>query len=201
MAMTMSLLFTHDVVIKHLPGGKGKFMVQLTVKAWKGGHKQTWWQQVFTFMPIETETHFMLNLGLTLIVLGLRSGWFRDYNNLDNLLAGNDHIIQWKPEIADQPLFPGSSPDGWNLNLSTCLQYEAFATFLRKVCMASSLSSAENANTGYCFCRGATTLFQFNKTLYTDEVYQRLTSNERQKTKSIYKYVLTRGSCQMKDKR
>ncbi|TFK80684.1 hypothetical protein K466DRAFT_569491 [Polyporus arcularius HHB13444] len=79
--------------------------------------------------------------GLLLIIIALRRGdMFADHSDLASLLAGNDVIIRFRPEVLKQPVFVIATGGGYGLDTDTAMPYQAFRAFFQKTCDRAGFS-------------------------------------------------------------
>ncbi|KAI9056813.1 hypothetical protein FKP32DRAFT_1415199 [Trametes sanguinea] len=129
-----------------------RFHVQVTLCAWKGGHGLQPWAQSFRISPPREDNYLLLDLGLLLIVLGLRRGVFQQYTDIESLLEGNEHILEWKHGLQDEPFLCGSSPRGLAVDYAKPMAYPGFRIFLKQLAEKAGLDPMYT--TAYCFRRG-----------------------------------------------
>ncbi|RDX45550.1 hypothetical protein OH76DRAFT_1486207 [Lentinus brumalis] len=110
-----------------------EFIVQMRVVAWKGGHGFNPWHTCFRLGPTQEEAHMIVDPGLLLIIIALRHGdVFADHSDLASLLAGNDVVIRFHPEVLKQPVFVIATGGGYGIDTETAMPYQAFCAFFRK---------------------------------------------------------------------
>lgn len=53
-----------------------------------------------------------MDIGCYIVALGIRRGMFKNYTTIEELLAGDEYVLEWKDEFLDQPLFLKAKPRG-----------------------------------------------------------------------------------------
>lgn len=87
-------------------------------------------------------SHYVIETALLVICLGLRRGAFRDYSDLDTLLAGKDRLLRWHDALLDTPFFHASTPRGTTMECDKAMSYEAFRLRLKATCQDAGLGGA-----------------------------------------------------------
>ncbi|OSC98547.1 hypothetical protein PYCCODRAFT_1471017 [Trametes coccinea BRFM310] len=129
-----------------------RFHVQITLCAWKGGHGLHPWSQSFRIAPVRGDNYLLLDLGLFLIVLGLRRGAFRRHADIQSLLQGSERVLEWKDGLQDEPFLCGSTPRGLGVDYTKPMAYPGFRLFLKQLAEKAGLDPMYT--TAYCFRRG-----------------------------------------------
>jgi hypothetical protein len=112
---------------------------------------------------------------LTVIALGLRRGAFKNYSDLQSLIAGREHHIEWEDDVLDMPFFVAAGLRGLSVKHDTPMSSQGSREFLRRCAVESGLggkaaclkyalgsfsplcAGTETGPTSYAFCRTAMT--------------------------------------------
>lgn len=133
--------------------GNGGFALQVEVTAWKGGHGFDRWSQWFRLRGVLDANALIADAPVIMIAIGLRRHAFKDHDSLDSLLNGQEHHIEWKPELMELPVFASHLARGRGVIQNKAMGYECARTFLRRISSLAGLG--EEDNTTYCWRRGS----------------------------------------------
>ncbi len=82
---------------------------------------------------------WMMDAGMQLIAIALHHHAFLLYQTLDELLDGNDLILQWTPEFSKESVFCGGVPGGHGVAFDKVLHYDSVCCFLKIVAASCRL--------------------------------------------------------------
>ncbi|KAJ7168345.1 hypothetical protein C8R43DRAFT_147961 [Mycena crocata] len=83
----------------------GAFLVYLTVTSWKGGHTILRFRRRYAFSPTSEDRHLLVDVGVTLVSLGLRRQAFRDHTTYESVLKTPKARLFWKEDYMLLPIF------------------------------------------------------------------------------------------------
>lgn len=114
---------------------------------------RNFYSQPFRVTPVRQENHILLDLGLTLIAMGLRRKAFKHHSTLDSILNGNDVVLEWDTALLDSPFFCASRPRGMGLDHNRALAYPGFRSFLLTTSEQAGLDRKSLITCSYLFSR------------------------------------------------
>ncbi|EME77334.1 uncharacterized protein MYCFIDRAFT_179910 [Pseudocercospora fijiensis CIRAD86] len=86
---------------------------------------------IMTVTPPENPDNIPLNPGYYMLLILLRRGFLKRYENFSQLLAGHDHHISIKEEALEQPIFLAAKEGGRGLNPGKAASAVSLSSYLR----------------------------------------------------------------------
>ncbi|KAI0702983.1 hypothetical protein C8T65DRAFT_741463 [Cerioporus squamosus] len=160
-----------------------EFIVQFKVVAWKGGHDFNPWYTCFRLGPTQEKEHMIADPGLTIIAIALRRGdVLADHKDLASLLAGDEVVIRFRPEVLQQPVFVAATAGGHGIDTNAAMTYAAFRAFFQRICeLAGFLDVAKKP---YIIRRSAASLHN----IVLGEILARGIMNHKATSNTLHKY-------------
>ena len=95
---------------------------------------------------VQNECHLLLDFVMWVIVVGIRRGAFRDYDNIEELLNGDDTVIHWKPEFLEKPVLVAHDYRSKGLDYDKPLSFEHAFEVYKGIVASSGLYRASSTD-------------------------------------------------------
>ncbi|KAJ6497596.1 hypothetical protein C8R45DRAFT_822477 [Mycena sanguinolenta] len=126
---------------------KGIFDLDTSLVVFKG-HSESQIRIVYSIRAPGRIRNLFLYIGGLIVVLGIRRGDFRDYNTMEELLAGDDDKLHWKDP--DLPFFRAAGPRGLKMTANP-MTSEGARAFLHKTAAAVGINEGQARASPYSF--------------------------------------------------